>query len=115
MLKIKSWKVFLDWEDITDKPVFNYVWLSRYWSVLLRPSKYEDRAEWTFIMPEVDDDRVYYLVFWKWKQVAYTHTRKNAEKALELAEQMQYEIENCKEDEFALDEYLENDEVSLTK
>ena len=46
MLKIKSWKVFLDWEDITNRPIFNYIGVSREWSILLKPSPFENRSEW---------------------------------------------------------------------
>lgn len=95
MLKIKSWKVFLDWEDITNKPIFNYIGVSREWSILLRPSPFENRSEWTCIVPEVDDDRVYYRVFWKNKEIAYCSSRKEAEKVLAMREQVEYDMEEA--------------------
>jgi hypothetical protein len=97
MLKITNWKVLLDGVDITDRPVFNYIWMSRNWSVLFRPSAYEDRSEWTCIIREQDDDRVRYAVFFKDEQVWYCNSRKEAEEILAAYEQRQREMENAKD------------------
>ena len=97
MLKIKSGKVLLDGVDITDRPVFNYVWLSHEWSVILRPSPYEDRSEWTCIIWEQDDDRIRYAVYYKDEFVELCNSKKEAEEILAAYEQRQWEMENAKD------------------
>jgi hypothetical protein len=97
MLKIKSGKVLLDGVDITDRPVFNYVWLSHNGSVVLRPSPYEDRSEWTFIMREQDDDRVRYIPYFKHEDVWYCNSWEEAEQVLAEYEERQWEMENAKD------------------
>jgi hypothetical protein len=108
MLKIKSGKVLLDGVDITDRPVFNYVWLSHNGSVILRPSPYEDRSEWTCIIWEQDDDRIRYAVYYKDEFVELCNSKEEAEEILASYEQRQWEMENAK-DYWAFDilEWLE--------
>lgn len=103
MLKIKSGKVLLDGVDITDRPVFNYVWLSHNGSVIVRPSPFEDRSEWTCIITEIDDDRVRYSVFWRDRFIEMCNTREEAEKVLEICDEKQWEADHCKDDYYDLD------------
>lgn len=100
MIKVENWKVLLDWEDITNKPVWNYIACAWDHYVLLRPSPHEDRSEWNCIVSESDGDRLYYRVYWHHKEVAYCSHRKDAERVLDLCEQQQWDAEHCKEDEF---------------
>ena len=95
MLIIKNGKVLLDGEDITNKPIYNYIGLSHNGSVLLKPSAFENRSEWTCIVPEVDDDRVYYRVYWKDREIAYCSSRKEAEEVLAMREQVEYDLEEA--------------------
>lgn len=108
MLIIKNWKALFNGQDITNRPILNYVGFRRNGSVAFKPSPLEDRSEWTCIIPEEDDDRIYYRVYYKDKQVAYCKSRKEAEQVLEIWEQVEYECENCKEDEFYLENEIEN-------
>ncbi len=101
MLKIKNWKVILDGRDITNMPMINYIGFSKEWSCLCKPSPLENRAEWTAIVTERDDDRLYYRAVYKWEDIAYCSSREEAERALMEAEQREYDMcEACASDEF---------------
>lgn len=97
MLKITNWKVMLDWKDITSQPVWNYIWMSHNGSVLVRPSQVEDRVNGTCIIPEVDDDRVYYRAVYQGDYIELCKDRKEAEKVLLDYEQREYDLATAKD------------------
>ena len=94
---IKNGKALLDGVDITDRPVYNYIWMSRNWSVVVLLSPYENRSEWTCIIWEQDDDRIRYAVFYKDEFVELCNSKKEAEEVLAAYEQRQWEMENAKD------------------
>ena len=106
MMKITWWKVLYDWVDITNRPIYNYIWVSRKGSFRLQPT-YAERRENGNRIDTIDDwDRLLYEVWHDFELDSIHWDRKQAEKYLEeliLADD--YYNWNEKQDEFYFDEY----------
>lgn len=83
MMKITNWKVLLDGVDVTDRPIYNYIGMSRKWSFRLKPTYAERRANWNRIDTIDDGDRLLYEVWHDFELDSIHGDRKKAEKHLE--------------------------------
>lgn len=84
-------------EDITNRSMFNYIAFTRDGVIARKPHPLENRAEWTFVMWEQDDDRLYYIPYFKWEEVWYESHEEDAWNIIAEYEQRQYEMENAKD------------------
>ena len=105
MLKITWWKVLLDWVNITERPIYNYIWISRNGSKVLRPSCWEYRDNWNRIDTIDDWDRLYYEVRHNFELDNMFSNRREAERHLQaLIDIDDYYNWNEKQDEFYFDD-----------
>lgn len=82
-MKITNWKVIYDGVDITDRPIYNYIGMSRKWSFKLKPTYAERRANWNRIDTIDDGDRLLYEVWHDFELDSIHWNREKAEKCLE--------------------------------
>lgn len=105
-MKITNWKVIYDWVDITDRPIYNYIGMSRKGSFRLHPTYAERRANGNRIDTIDDGDRLLYEVRHNFELDNIFGSRKQAEQhLLDLITADDYYNWNEKEDEFYFDEY----------
>ena len=83
MMKITNWKVIYDWVDITNRPIYNYIGMSRKGSFKLQPTYAERRINWNRIDTIDDGDRLLYEVWHDFELDSIHWDRKQAEKYLE--------------------------------
>lgn len=62
MMKITNGKVIYNGVDITNRPIRDYIWMSRQWSFALKPTYAERRINWNRIDTINDWDRLLYEV-----------------------------------------------------
>lgn len=82
-MKITNWKVIYDGVDITDRPIYNYIGMSRKWSFKLKPTYAERRVNWNRIDTIDDGDRLLYEVWHDFELDSIHWNREKAEKCLE--------------------------------
>ncbi len=105
MMKITNWKVIYDWVDITNRPIYNYIGISRKGSFKLEPTYAERRSNWNRIDTVDDWDRLLYEVWHDFELDSIFGDRKDAEEYLQdLILQDDYYNWNEKQDEFYFDD-----------
>lgn len=98
-IKVKSWKAMFGERDITNEPIFNRVWLSKNGFITYPQSPMEDRSVGTMIIPEIDDDRMYYRAVRQGEYQCLCSSKEEAEEVLAECEQAQRECEHCDEED----------------
>ena len=83
MMKITNWKVIYNWVDITNRPIRDYIWMSRNWSFKLEPTYAERRTNWNRIDTVDDWDRYLYEVRHNYELDNIFSSRKKAEEYLQ--------------------------------
>lgn len=103
MMKITNWKVIYDWVDITNRPIRDYIWMSRNWSFKLEPTYAERRRNGNRIDTIDDGDRYLYEVRHNYELDNIFSDKKKAEAYLQtLIDADDYYNWNEKVDEFYL-------------
>lgn len=104
MMKITNWKVLLNWVDITNRPIYDYIWVSREGSRVLHPSIAEQRTNGNRIDIIDDWDRYYYEIRHNYELEWIESNRRVAERKLQhLVDEEDYYNGNEKVDEFYFD------------
>lgn len=93
MFRINSWKVLLDWVNITHRPILQYV--SANWKDFLLPSAMEQRENRVDI---VDEENWLCEVYFHWELECLVRWYTEAKKYLQyLVDQEDYEMWNEKD------------------
>lgn len=105
MMKITWGKVLYDWVDITNRPIYNYIGMSRKGSFRLQPTYAERRANGNRIDTVDDWDRLLYEVRHNFELDNMFSNRREAERHLQaLIDIDDYYNWNEKVDEFYFDD-----------